>query len=177
MKIHVEDIRETARSLDFPEDVEELNELLSQSEPVDYQFERTVHVHVSYYRCGEDLVFDGRFEAAVAGTCSRCLESYPFELDHGFSFVLRPAPENTGGPQAPEEDRSLGFYTGDHVDLSPLLREEMILSLPTRPLCREDCPGLCPQCGRYRAAGSCDCHEEWVDPRLAPLRELKARRQ
>lgn len=177
MRIRVEEIRETARSLDFSEEVEELNELLSRSDPVDYQFERAADVHVSHYRCGEDLLFDGSYATTVAGTCSRCLESYPFALDRHFSFVLKPAPEGAADADSKEGDRALGFYSGDEVDLSPLLREEMILSLPTRPLCREDCPGLCPQCGRHRGRGSCDCHEEWLDPRLAPLRALKVPRR
>jgi uncharacterized protein len=176
VKIRVEDVKESGRSLEFPEGVEELNELLAHSKPVDYQFAGEASVRVSYYRLGEDLFFDGHVVTTVSGTCGRCLESYPFEIDRPFSFLLKPAREGaTPAAIAQQEDRSLGFYVGDEVDLSPLLREEMMLSLPTRPLCRDDCPGLCPQCGRNRSTGSCECADEWLDPRLAPLRALKLR--
>jgi len=167
MKIRVDDVKEVRRSLEVQEDVRELNELLARSKPVDYQFPRLVDVNLSHYRCGEDLMFDVHLSTTASGTCARCLETYPFRIDHDFSFVAKPA--------SGDEDRALSFYSGDEIDLSPLVREELLLSLPTRPLCREDCPGLCPRCGKNRDAGSCSCVDEWVDPRLAPLRELKLR--
>ena len=175
MKIRVDDVKEIRRSLDFQEDVRALNELLSESKPVDYQLAKPVDVHMSHYRCGEDLVFDGRLSTTVSGTCARCLETYPFPIECDFSFVAKPAPAAGAPPAASDEDRALSFYSGDEIDLSPLLREELLLSLPTRPLCREDCSGLCPRCGKNRNTGSCSCTDDWVDPRLAPLRELKLR--
>ena len=62
---------------------------------------------------------------------------------------------------------------GDAVDLSPLIREQIILALPTRPLCQEGCKGLCPQCGADRNAAPCGCPTMSGDPRLAVLRDLK----
>ena len=54
-----------------------------------------------------------------------------------------------------------------------LLREQFYLALPMKPLCQEDCRGLCPQCGVNRNTGTCDCNVQWEDPRLAALRNLK----
>ncbi|MGH7858258.1 MAG: YceD family protein [Candidatus Binatia bacterium] len=176
MRIRVEEIKESNRSITFPEDVGEVNDLLSLSNSVDYRFTGAAEVSVKYYRSGEDLFFEGRLVSPVSGTCARCLESYPFEIDRGFTFVLKPAREaTTAEPSLSEEDLALSFYSGEEVDLSPLLREEMLLSLPTRPLCREDCSGLCPRCGKNRNTAPCACSEERLDPRLAPLRDLKLR--
>jgi uncharacterized protein len=173
VKIHVEDIKETEKAAAFVEDVGEINEALAKIGPVDYQFRGGVPVDVSFYRLGSDLFFRGRFQGYVSGNCARCLESYPFTLGKDFTFVLKPHNGATEEGELSEEDLSFGFYGGDEVDLTPLVREAMILALPTKPLCREDCRGLCPCCGANRNAGECGCRQEWSDPRLEVLRALK----
>jgi uncharacterized protein len=173
VKIHVEDIKETEKVAAFVEDVVEINEALAKIGPGDYQFRGGVPVDVSFYRLGSDLLFRGRFQGHVSGNCARCLESYPFTLDKDFTFVLKPLDGAAEERELSEEDLSLGFYEGDEVDLAPLMREAMILALPTKPLCREDCLGLCPRCGANRNASECGCREEWSDPRLEVLRALK----
>lgn len=172
MKIRVDDIHEEQKTLEFRESTSEVNEVLAGRGAADFQLERDVHVAVDYYRAGVDLFFHGRFAAPVRGTCARCLESYPFRLDRDFSLVLKPASAAT---EAKDEraDAWLAFYRGDEVDLSPYVREELLLGLPTRALCAETCAGLCPRCGANRNIRKCDCVEEWTDPRLAVLRDLK----
>ena len=68
----------------------------------------------------------------------------------------------------------VGYYQGDRLDLGEVVREQVLLGLPLKPLCREDCQGLCPRCGKNRNAGPCGCtpEEEEGDPRLEPLRKL-----
>ena len=61
----------------------------------------------------------------------------------------------------------------DQIDLNELLREQFYLALPMKPLCRDDCAGLCSQCGTNLNTGTCQCTSQWDDPRLAPLKELK----
>ena len=173
MKIRVEDIKETEKSAAFVEDVREINEALAGTGPVDYQFRGGVPVDVSFYRLGSDLFFRGRFRSDVSGTCARCLESYPFSLGKEFTFVLKPLSAAAAVAQLTEADLSFGFYAGDEVDFAPLVREVMLLALPTKALCREDCRGLCPRCGANRNAAECGCREEWSDPRLEVLRTLK----
>ncbi len=173
MKINVEEIKDTEKEAAFVEEVSEINEALAITGVVDYQFQAPVPVELRYYRLGEDLLFHGRFDGAVRGTCARCLAEYPFPVKDDFTFVMKPA----AGPEAEgelgDEDLSLSFYEGDEVDLSPLLREAMMLSLPTRPLCKDDCRGLCPRCGANRNNTDCGCRDDWADPRLEVLRTLK----
>jgi len=169
VKIRVENIEETEKEATFVEEVGEINEELGRTGAADYQLQRAVPVDVSFYRLGADLFFRGEFAGSVSGTCARCLESYPFTLREPFTFVLKPQGHNDGGQELDAEDLSLSFYTGDEVDLAPLVREAIILALPTRPLCKEDCRGLCPHCGANRNLGDCGCRDQWIDPRLEAL--------
>lgn len=178
MKIHIDEIRETGKSIEFTEEVGQLNELLAQEQTVDYQFRKAADVSMTYYRSGMDLFFEGSIAGEVSGNCARCLEGYPFTVNRNFSFVLKPARPNEGVErELSEEDLALSYYSGDEIDLSPLVREELLLALPTRPLCRDDCSGLCPHCGANRNVGACGCRDEWADPRLEPLRALKLPRR
>ena len=72
-----------------------------------------------------------------------------------------------------EDDLGVSYYKDDAVDLSEIVREQFYLALPMKPLCREDCKGLCPVCGKNRNREACTCQSEWVDPRLEPLKNLR----
>ena len=72
-----------------------------------------------------------------------------------------------------EDDLETSYYRDEVIDLDELMREQFYLALPMKPLCREDCRGLCPQCGVNLNSGTCDCVAEWKDPRLAPLEAMK----
>src|SRR5207253_6272284 len=131
---------------------------------------------VEYYRAGLDVFFRGALHGHVLGTCSRCAEDYDFELDHPFAFVL--APRAAAGAEAAElseDDLALSYYEGDEIDLTPLVHEQTILALPTRPLCGESCRGLCPRCGANLNAGACGCPAAPPDPRLAVLLTLRGK--
>ena len=93
------------------------------------------------------------------------------------SFDLRyqPARANTGEGEREieEDDLTTAFYDNDEIDLGQLMREQFYLALPMKPLCRDDCNGLCPKCGTNLNPRPCDCKREWEDPRLAALKALK----
>lgn len=171
VKIRIDEIEETEKETGFVEEVTQLNEALSATDVVDFQFPQGVPVTVAYYRLGPDLLFRGHFDGRASGTCARCLESYPLAVERDFTFVIKPVGQ--GAAPRVDEDLNLSFYAGDAVDLSPLVREAIMLALPTRPLCKEDCPGLCPRCGANLSAGPCGCREDWTDPRLEALRSFK----
>jgi uncharacterized protein len=71
-----------------------------------------------------------------------------------------------------DADVGVSFYKDDTIDLGEVMREQFFLALPMKPLCRPDCRGLCPVCGKNRNIEQCECREEWTDPRLAPLKKL-----
>ena len=116
----------------------------------------------------------GRVKTTLECDCSRCLEPFPVPVDAPFDLLFLPASENTGeGEQeVTEDDIGVSYYRDDEIDLGDVMREQFFLALPMKPLCREECLGLCPVCGRNRNHETCDCQSGWVDPRLAPLKKL-----
>jgi uncharacterized protein len=109
--------------------------------------------------------------------CSRCLEPFTLPVDAAFDLRYHPRVENTGGGaderEIAEDDLTTAFYENEEIDLGHLMREQFNLSLPMKPLCGDDCRGLCPVCGTNLNRGTCDCKREFDDPRLAVLRTLK----
>jgi uncharacterized protein len=120
----------------------------------------------------------GRIMVVLELTCGRCLE--PFTLPVTAEFDLRYVPrlENAGEGEreVDEDDLTTAFYSDNRIDLSELIVEQLHLALPMKALCSDNCKGLCPQCGTNLNASTCDCGRQWMDPRLAALRNL-ARKQ
>ena len=130
---------------------------------------------------GADVVLDLRFEAvsegvlvtgsAVApltGECARCLDPVTSTVEVSFQELYRYLPDP--GEDEADEER---FLDGDLLDLEPAFRDAVVLALPLSPLCREDCPGLCVECGAKLAeAGPLHGHGEDIDPRWGLLRQL-----
>src|SRR4029078_12186806 len=110
--------------------------------------------------------------------CVRCLESFTWPIDSPFDLRYQPRTENAGVGQREieEDDLFTAFYEGQTIDLKQLMREQFYLALPMKPLCREDCRGLCPICGHDVNSNPCGCRSEWEDPRLAALKVLKVRK-
>ena len=118
---------------------------------------------------------EGRVISTLELPCSRCLEAFSWPVDATFDLRYQPRTANAGEGEreVEEDDLTTAFYENDEIDLGQLMREQFYLSLPMKPLCRDDCKGLCPQCGTNLNRGTCDCKREWADPRLAALRVLK----
>ena len=117
----------------------------------------------------------GRVQTVLELPCDRCLEPFTLPVDPTFDLRYQPHADNTGEGEREieEDDLSTAFYDDQTIDLGQLMREQFYLSVPMKPLCREDCRGLCPFCGTNLNRGACDCKREWEDPRLAVLKTLK----
>jgi uncharacterized protein len=131
---------------------------------------------------GADVVLDLRFEAvsegvlvtgsAVApltGECARCLDPLTSAIEVSFQELYRYLPD----PGEDEDDSEERFLDGDFLDLEPAFRDAAVLALPLSPLCRDDCPGLCVECGvKLADAGPGHGHGDQVDPRWGLLAKL-----
>jgi uncharacterized protein len=119
----------------------------------------------------------GRVTTTLELPCSRCLEPFAWPVQADFNLRYQPHSTNTGEGEREieEDDLTTAFYENDEIDLGQLMREQFYLSLPMKPLCREDCLGLCPVCGTNLNRGNCHCERGWDDPRMAVLKTLKAR--
>lgn len=107
--------------------------------------------------------------------CDRCLEPVVFPLRGPFDLYYRPAPKGPLPHEVAIDDgeAQIGFYEGAGIELNEILREHILLSLPMHLVCREDCAGICPQCGLNRNTGACECKTERIDDRWAALRGLR----
>jgi uncharacterized protein len=115
-------------------------------------------------------LIQGRAEAG----CARCLEPFEQDLDGPFELFYYPMTLIARAEQIPidRHDAESGFYEGHGVELADVIREQVLLSLPMRGLCREDCRGICPRCGVNRNQRACDCAEDFTDPRWDALKKL-----
>jgi len=115
-------------------------------------------------------------EARVSGEvrCSRCLEPFRIELRADYSEEFREGAPEDGPPHA-AASAALRGYEDDEIDLSPGLREALLLELPMKPVCSEDCRGLCPRCGANLNERRCDCEVEEIDRRWERLKDLAER--
>jgi uncharacterized protein len=117
----------------------------------------------------------GSVQTTLELTCGRCLEPYTAPVDQSFDLRYHPHARNTGEGEIELEDDDLttAFYQNDEIDLGHLMQEQFCLSLPMKPLCRDDCKGLCVVCGANLNGETCACKRDWEDPRLATLKKLK----
>jgi uncharacterized protein len=174
VKLNVNDIEDVGKVLVYSEPTDTLNALLLHGNVCDFEFQKPAEVRLGYRRSGDEIFFHGRVTGQAIGHCARCLEAYAFDIASNFSFVLVPkSPLGAAEIELNEEDLDLSFYEGEEIDVSPLVLEQIVLALPTRPLCTENCQGLCPQCGINRNNETCECVVDQGDPRLAVLRNLK----
>jgi uncharacterized protein len=149
-----------------PQEVGDEGEAYRIVEPVGLEFE--IHKDKNRFR----LVGNARTELELA--CSRCLDPFRLPVDARFDLRYLPASEaaTESEREVADEDFETSYYRDDQINLNELLREQFYLALPMKPLCAEDCRGLCPQCGTNLNTGSCTCVTAREDPRLAPLKRL-----
>ena len=119
----------------------------------------------------------GRVQTVLELPCGRCLEPFRRPVEATFDLRYQPHAQNTGEGEreVEDDDLSTAFYENDTIDLGQLMLEQFYLVLPMKPLCGEDCRGLCPVCGTNLNRGACNCQHEWEDPRLSVLKTLKNR--
>lgn len=116
------------------------------------------------------LLVNGTVDATVEFTCSRCLKPFPRRLRLPYQEEFCHSSQIHNLP-AEDRERVRGF-TGETIAMDETVAETIILSLPMRALCREDCRGICPECGQDLNEGSCNCRPSAIDPRLAVLRKF-----
>jgi uncharacterized protein len=130
---------------------------------------------VNLTKHGHDILVRGHLAGYLDLACSRCLESFTYPAAADFDLLLAPKP---GAAAAPDEELSsadldLDYYTGEVVDLESLLKEQIILLIPVKPLCDETCKGLCPVCGANIKRETCHCRPQAVNSPFADLAKLK----
>jgi uncharacterized protein len=152
----------------------------AQGEDEEYRVTAPVELRMVIHKDHDRFRLVGSVKTELELACSRCLEPFTMPIDRDFDLRYLPAGAVDGaqdgdedeGDEVEDDDVAVTFYRDEQIDLNELLREQFYLALPMKPLCKEDCKGICPQCGTNRNAAPCDCNPHWEDPRLAGLKGL-----
>lgn len=122
----------------------------------------------------EDIRIRARFQGSFEVLCARCVEPVAVPLHGDFDLLFRPenADAESGERAITEDETEIGYYGGDGLLLEDVVREQVLLTLPGRTLCKEDCKGLCVHCGQNLNSGNCNCSQTVVDPRWNALQGL-----
>lgn len=126
-------------------------------------------------KTGEEVLVRGHLAALIPQVCGRCLEAFTFEVSAEVDTRFLPRPGRDEEVELTPNDLELDFYDSDLLDLDRLIQTEAMLGLPMKPLCLEECRGLCPVCGGNRNRNPCACEVRLPDPRLAVLKALAER--
>ncbi|HET6515909.1 MAG TPA: DUF177 domain-containing protein [Thermodesulfovibrionales bacterium] len=164
MKILLSDITDEGLDLEFSEAFE--------AGPFKLLSPARASLHIEKFRT--EVFVKGTVKASVGLECSRCLKPFSQETDLDVNVVYHPTEELKGEErhEIKDDELDMGFYEGDELDVQELVKEQIILSIPIKPLCSETCKGFCPFCGTELSADTCSCRQKETDPRFAILRTL-----
>lgn len=166
----------------------EVDELEGASKPFEHTYEpeelildeesarltEAPQVRGSASRKGYEVRLRGNVTARAEVDCDRCLKAIEVPIETEFDLAYIPASKYVEQETAElqEDDLLVSVYEGDAIDVDEIVREQILLALPARALCREECHGLCPVCGVDRNTNACACEEKEIDPRWAALKNL-----
>ena len=165
------DVALEAGSIGFGDEAEQAGLLKSSGRA------EVIHEHRGPKEIVPDIRLAGRYEGRFQVPCARCVEPVEVPLSGEFDLLFRPVGVDAESAErsisAPETE--IGYYQEDSLLLEDVLREQVLLSLPARTLCKDDCKGLCPRCGKNRNLEPCTCDEGPRDPRWEALEGLRGR--
>jgi uncharacterized protein len=135
-----------------------------------------VNVTGKVRRSNTEVFVNGHIETRAQVECDRCLQQIetPVNADFDLQYITGTDYESTAAVAAEltEDDLSVAVFDGAAIDVDEIVKEQILLAVPTRMLCRSDCKGICPDCGIDKNTGDCACATEEVDPRWAALKNL-----
>ena len=170
MLVHLEDIH--------PEGIE-IEVCLDPDDPAvrELNIKGPVKGSLEIKKLGQDILVRGSVSGEVKLACARCLKEFEARIMEKVDIELRPALDLERVASERElgsDDLNIEFFRGDALDVGHLAAEQISLAIPMKPLCKNDCSGICPACGEDRTLGTCGCEPD-TDPRWSALKDLKFR--
>jgi len=174
MKININTIPEEGLDIRTTKDRNWMQTIFGDVGESDFTLDE-VHITCNVRKVQQSVFLSGTLDTVINLNCSRCLEAATLPVSAPFRYTLVPSAleENRYEIELSEEDLEYGYYEGEIVDCDPLIYEQIVLQIPIKVLCTEDCRGLCPGCGTNLNLGTCNCPADRVDERLAVLKKLK----
>lgn len=189
MLVKIEQIRDQGLHVDEQMNLELLGAALEGS---GFRATEPLKVSADLRKVSDGVLLKGQFTSRVVAECKRCLTEAKLELPVSFTLNLVPESLVRGEDvldedEQEEKDKGHGesggsfamddtdeeVFDGKIIDLEPIVREQLLLALPMNVVCREDCSGLCTNCGQNLNEKQCGCETKFVDPRLAALKNIK----
>jgi uncharacterized protein len=124
---------------------------------------------------GNEVFVKGHVETGAQVECDRCLQGVELPVSSDFALEYVSDSEYGSGAviaELTEAEMSVSVFEGEAIDVEEIVKEQILLAVPTRMLCREDCKGICPECGTDLNMGDCSCPMDDIDPRWAALKNL-----
>ena len=175
MKIRVADITEKVKTLEAVEEVALFPTLIQARDAGECQFLSPVTICLSVVKEFDHIRVHGSVGTTVSLSCSRCLSEFTSELSSSFTiFYIKAAstqPEDE--VELDEQDLISATYSGDEIDFSDEVAEQILLEIPYKPLCSEECNGICASCGTDLNNSDCTCNSKAVSMAFSSLQGLK----
>jgi uncharacterized protein len=136
-----------------------------------------VEEHHGKHQTIKDIRLVGQVGVELETDCARCLEPVVTDVKRSFDLLYRPLGADAGRPElsVTSAEAEISYYHGEGLLLEDVLREQVLLEVPLKAICREDCKGLCPQCGANLNTLQCSCAEPAEDPRWSGLKDLRGK--
>lgn len=178
MFIRVKDLE--VRKIHFDEEFQpgevELGPDVRQTEPLRTKGRaELIREHHGGQNIVEDIRLIGQLSGSFEVNCARCLDPVLQQVNCSFDLLYRPEEAVKSGDEVSisESETEIGFYSGEGMELGDSVREQVLLAFPVKVVCRTDCKGLCPRCGKNLNLESCGCSSQPEDPRWNALRDLR----
>lgn len=175
MKIRFDDIPEEGLELNFSGEEDTLSQALD-SIPATKQVDIDARVRgrLQILASGKDYFLLGTIYGIMRLQCSRCLADFSAEKAIDLSMVIRQRAEKPANPEPDDSQDDVMYIDGPEVDPAKIILQELLLEVPMKPLCREDCLGLCPRCGALKGSSECTCPQDVAaDSKWAVIERLK----
>ena len=166
MKIKISHLEEGLNELDFEHNSDSLN--LSKLKEFGYSFKNPIEIHVQLNKVGTQYFLKVFTSTTANFTCDRCLEKFDKNLKDEFRLVYSTENEYFGDET---EIRSIESENGE-IDITNDIRESLLLTIPMKMICFENCLGLCPECGKNLNTEICDHKKQTIDSRWDALKKI-----
>lgn len=176
MKLHLDQLPDEGFELDYQEPPHVFDYLKNDEKGTGADVSDPVQVKLLVQKTVGNVTIMGRVEGAALMACSRCMEGITKNISHSFSYNCLPIEAMGDEEELSREGTDVYYYSGVDVDITALVQEQVSMSLPMKPLCKEDCKGLCPVCGANLNLSDCGCRKGQGDLRFSALEGLKARK-
>jgi uncharacterized protein len=178
MKLSISTLNEGENALEFNSIRDSwLKNLISRIEREGgFHFETPLGLDLRLTKLEPDYYLRGKMNYCIAVPCARCAESFKMPVDQAFELALSHVKSAEAGSEKiseESEELDINFFSGNEIDLEPMVEEQFQLSLPYKALCSNNCRGVCQKCGKNLNQGNCDCKSDSETNPFSILKQIK----